>query len=218
MKKIFFLAIIIILITTSVLLLIWNYRCSQKPTFTVTDFESCRVAGYPVLESYPSQCRTPDGQTFKENIGNSLEKADLITVSSPRPNKIVKSPLLVKGEARGYWFFEASFPVRLLDDQGQVVTSGIARALSDWMTENFVPFEAELSFSTPENGKGTLVLEKDNPSGLLENSDQLRFPVYFDKNKIIGGDKDEHGCLIAAGYSWCEVKQKCLRVWEESCE
>lgn len=36
--------------------------------------------------------------------------------------------------------------------------------------------------------------------------------------EIIGGDKDEHGCLIAAGYSWCEEKQKCLRTWEESCD
>lgn len=35
--------------------------------------------------------------------------------------------------------------------------------------------------------------------------------------KLIGGDKDGHGCLIAAGYSWCEAKQKCLRVWEEPC-
>lgn len=35
--------------------------------------------------------------------------------------------------------------------------------------------------------------------------------------QIIGGDKDEGGCLIGAGYSWCESKQKCLRVWEETC-
>ena len=35
--------------------------------------------------------------------------------------------------------------------------------------------------------------------------------------RLIGGDKDEHGCLIAAGYSWCESKQKCLRSWEEIC-
>lgn len=35
--------------------------------------------------------------------------------------------------------------------------------------------------------------------------------------KVIGGDKDEHGCLGPAGYSWCEAKQKCLRVWEEAC-
>jgi hypothetical protein len=34
---------------------------------------------------------------------------------------------------------------------------------------------------------------------------------------LIGGQKDAHGCLIAAGYSWCESKQKCLRTWEEKC-
>lgn len=35
--------------------------------------------------------------------------------------------------------------------------------------------------------------------------------------QLIGGDKDAHGCLIAAGYSWCEAKNKCLRIWEEQC-
>jgi len=35
--------------------------------------------------------------------------------------------------------------------------------------------------------------------------------------KLIGGDRDEHGCLPAAGYTWCEPKQKCLRTWEEPC-
>jgi len=34
---------------------------------------------------------------------------------------------------------------------------------------------------------------------------------------LVGGDKDEHGCIGSAGYSWCEAKQKCLRVWEEAC-
>ena len=34
----------------------------------------------------------------------------------------------------------------------------------------------------------------------------------------VGGDKDEHGCIGSAGFSWCEKKQKCLRVWEEPCE
>jgi hypothetical protein len=46
----------------------------------------------------------------------------------------------------------------------------------------------------------------------------------IDDNKIasstdlIGGDKDIHGCIGSAGYSWCELKNKCLRVWEEKCE
>ncbi len=34
----------------------------------------------------------------------------------------------------------------------------------------------------------------------------------------IGWDKDAHGCYISAWYSWCEVKSKCIRSWEEKCE
>ncbi len=35
---------------------------------------------------------------------------------------------------------------------------------------------------------------------------------------LVGGDRDEHGCIGSAGYTWCEPKQKCLREWEETCE
>jgi len=35
---------------------------------------------------------------------------------------------------------------------------------------------------------------------------------------MAGSDKDIHGCIGSAGYSWCELKSKCLRVWEEKCE
>lgn len=34
---------------------------------------------------------------------------------------------------------------------------------------------------------------------------------------IVGGDRDIHGCIGSAGYSWCESKQKCLRTFEEPC-
>lgn len=34
---------------------------------------------------------------------------------------------------------------------------------------------------------------------------------------LIGGETDGHGCLVAAGYSWCAAKDKCLRAWEEPC-
>ncbi|MFA6446057.1 MAG: hypothetical protein WCW14_02290 [Candidatus Paceibacterota bacterium] len=37
-------------------------------------------------------------------------------------------------------------------------------------------------------------------------------------NPIVGGDRDSHGCIGSAGYSWCEIKNKCLRTWEEKCE
>ena len=55
-----------------------------------------------------------------------------------------------------------------------------------------------------------------NPS--TENTTQTNGTGATEPNKqLIGGQKDEHGCLIAAGYSWCEAKQKCLRTWEEPC-
>ncbi|MDD5711083.1 MAG: MliC family protein [Candidatus Colwellbacteria bacterium] len=37
------------------------------------------------------------------------------------------------------------------------------------------------------------------------------------EEQIIGGDKDPHGCLIAAGYSWCDATQTCIRQWETYC-
>jgi len=37
-------------------------------------------------------------------------------------------------------------------------------------------------------------------------------------NDTLGGDVDAHGCIGSAGYSWCELKQKCLRTFEEKCE
>ncbi len=41
--------------------------------------------------------------------------------------------------------------------------------------------------------------------------------VVPETENVIGSDRDEHGCIGSAGYSWCEVKQKCLRIWEEAC-
>jgi putative lipoprotein len=29
-----------------------------------------------------------------------------------------------------------------------------------------------------------------------------------------GADRDEHGCIRSAGYSWCEREARCLRPWE----
>ncbi len=31
---------------------------------------------------------------------------------------------------------------------------------------------------------------------------------------IVGGDKDEHGCIGSAGYTWSEIKNECIRIWE----
>ena len=49
--------------------------------------------------------------------------------------------------------------------------------------------------------------------------DDTNFQNEPDQNQaIVGNDRDSHGCIPSAGYSWCEAKQKCLRSWEEPCE
>jgi len=110
-------------------------------------------------------------------------KENLIQVEAPGPNEVISSPLIIKGKARGFWFFEASFPIKLFDENGELLTVAVTQAKSDWMTEDFVRFEAELKFETPETERGTLVLEKDNPSGLPENADELKIPVAFAEKK-----------------------------------
>lgn len=145
----------------------------------ITNFEECVLAGNLVMESYPRQCRTADNKTFVEDIGNELEKSDLIMIANPRPNQLVASPLVVQGEARGYWFFEASFPIKLFDADGNLIAQTIAQAQSDWMVEDFVGFTAELEFANPGTKTGNLILQKDNPSGLPEYEDELRVPIIF---------------------------------------
>lgn len=158
-----------------------NGQGSQQTV--VNDFNGCVSAGYAVAESYPRQCSTPDGRTFVEDIGNELEKTDLIRVSSPRPNDTVQSPIRIAGEARGTWFFEGSFPVRIYDSNGKELGTAIATATEEWMTEEFVPFEAMMEFKAPVMATGTLVFQKDNPSGMPELDDQLIMPVKFGEDE-----------------------------------
>jgi len=122
-----------------------------------------------------------------EPVGESQPttgKEHLIRVSAPEPNERVESPLTVQGEARGTWFFEASFPARLLDGSGKEIAVAPAQAEGEWMTEEFVPFRAVLEFGSPETYEGILVLEKDNPSGLPEHADEVRVPVLFARDGI----------------------------------
>lgn len=144
----------------------------------------------PAAPSEPVFCTQeaklcPDG-SYVSRTGPNCEftscpsASDAIIISSPAPEEYITSPLIITGSARGYWFFEASFPVILTDWDGLIIAEGIATAARDWMTENYVPFRAELNFTKPAYGeRGTLILKKDNPSGLPEHDAAMEIPVRF---------------------------------------
>jgi len=179
--------IILLLILSSGFFILNNSLKNKKNNediFTITSFEECVEIIGVVMESYPRKCRY-ENQIFTENIGNELEKLDLIQIENPRPNQFINSPLNIKGQAKGFWFFEADFPIILKDEDGKILAEGIAEAKDDWMNTEFVQFESILEYNIDkelENKKGILILKKDNPSGLLENDDFLEIPIIFSKN------------------------------------
>jgi len=150
--------------------------------FAVTDFK------LPELKPISTPSATP---------GTS----DLIHVTEPIEGQLIAGPtLMAKGEARGYWYFEASFPVKIYDANGVELGVGIAQANGEWMTENFVPFNASVAFKKPATETGTVVFERDNPSDLPGNDASVSIPVRFDLVNWPAGPKVSGGC-VAAGCS-----------------
>lgn len=156
---------------------------------------------------------TVETLTFTETNG---DHDNLIRVTSPQPYATVSSPLTITGEARGNWYFEASFPVRILDADGKELGVSHAEAQGDWMTEDFVPFNASLTFSNPTTPTGILVLEKDNPSGLPEHADEIRIPVSFSTSTRdvtlyfydAERDKDENGNVMCSEQGLVEIQRQ----------
>lgn len=146
----------------------------------VSNFSSCVAAGYPVMESMPRRCASPDGKMFVEDLRAGAPTAPLIIITAPASGAYITNPTTVKGFARGYWFFEASFPVEIRDAAGALLAIGPAQAENYWMTEEYVPFSATLAWSRrPSTATGSVIFRKDNPSGLPENDASVEIPVSF---------------------------------------
>ncbi len=172
-KFIFSLIFILVIVGGGVYLISkGDKKVSEDTVLCAMDVQMCPDGSY-VSRTGP-QCEF-------EKCGDSPlgSHADIIKVSSPVVGALVGSPLVVTGEARGNWYFEASFPVRLYDANGKELAVVPAQAQGEWMTTEFVPFSVTLTFEIPTTPTGTLVLEKDNPSGLPEFDDEISIPVRF---------------------------------------
>ncbi len=121
--------------------------------------------------------------SFTSEEKQKREISDLIQVEKPVAHAEVESPLRITGSARGYWYFEAEAPVKLVDKDYNTLATGSIRAKGDWMKEGFVPFEAELSFQTPGEERGYLIFSRSNASGKPEHDRIYRIPVLFSPKK-----------------------------------
>ena len=143
------------------------------------------VAGFYVLNAYIYNEKQAEVVTDLKDVTHNTnnQKNDLIVVTRPTEGATVANPIVVTGKARGTWFFEASFPLIVVDWDGRIIGEGYATADGDWMTEDFVSFTGTVAYDLPEETpykRGAIIFAKDNPSGLPENDDALEVPILFE--------------------------------------
>jgi len=151
------------------------------------DATMCPDGSYVGRSGSDCQFVCPDLPEVPADIqAHMADKADMIVLTTPAPNTVMTKPQVLSGEARGNWFFEASFPLVLTNWDGLIIAEGFATAGSEWMTKEFVPFTATLEYENPYKAgdpefmkRGFLILKRDNPSGLPEHDDALEIPIFF---------------------------------------
>ena len=98
-----------------------NHQGECVESSSITNFEECIVAGNPVMESYPQQCRTSDGQHFVEEI--KIQETGGIFLESM---KYIKNAPAID-EEKGYFVDEIADGVYWLAGSGyqtMFVTTG----------------------------------------------------------------------------------------------
>lgn len=113
------------------------------------------------------------------SVAQATTTVENITSNISADTKIT-SPLTITGSAPGNWFFEASFPIKLLDANGKVLAQTNAQATTDWMVSGPVTFKATLTFPKPTTSSGSIVFHNDNPSGDPARDKSFTIPVLFD--------------------------------------
>jgi len=68
MKKIIIAISIIFIFVIAALVFDVGRRDDTEPI----NFKECALKGYSILESYPRQCRTPDGKSFTEDVEKAI--------------------------------------------------------------------------------------------------------------------------------------------------
>ncbi len=128
----------------------------------------------------PEIATTTPGETSTTTNATTSEQsplARLVLVTSPRKGATVGHAFTVSGTAPGPWFSEAVFPIQVRDTNGNIVGRAQAQAQGEWQTEGPVTFTARMSIDATFKGPATLILLKDNPSGLPENDDAVELSI-----------------------------------------
>ena len=175
MKKNHFLLIIVMIILLSVIILrIKSHLDNQN---SLNKIERNTVSSVPIINDVPED---PQDETLIISEVDTIANKNLMIIH-PESGQLITSPLAVKGRISGTWFFEGSMPISLVDANGVIIAQHYVTSDEDWMTIEPVNFSGSIEFNIDEStsDNGYLIISKDNPSDLLENSGSIRMPIRF---------------------------------------
>jgi hypothetical protein len=132
-----------------------------------------------VATSTPTSATTSDQAVVPRDVLDGPLR-DRVVLRTPSQNTTVGNTFVVSGSAPGNWFFEADFPLQVRDREGNVIARTFASAEGEWMTTELVSFSATVHVDAPYSGQATLILLKNNPSGLPEHDDALEIPIVIE--------------------------------------
>jgi len=140
-----------------------------------------------------------NGDSLISNRVKNIEEAQEISkgeleIYSPKIGESVNSPLKIIGRVKGGWFFEGSFPVKLMDKKGNIFAESYASSINgDWMNGGWIEISANVSFLNQSITEGFIVFEKDNPSGIDAYDYSVSMPVKFNfSNNDVSEEKSVH--------------------------
>ncbi len=82
---------IVLTLIAGLLLSLSNIAKTQR-MYAISTFEECKNEGYPIMESFPEQCATPDGRTFVNDAQSGASSGMPVppAIGTPSPD----TPLL----------------------------------------------------------------------------------------------------------------------------
>ncbi len=104
--------LVAIVVAVAIFWLLKDNKQSEPQNYAIDSYEACVAAGYPVMESYPEQCATPEGQSFTRDISGEVgENGEIIDNGEVGDNdngEINISLADICAEAGGTWLADFS--------------------------------------------------------------------------------------------------------------
>ncbi len=188
----------------------------EKPAISATVSAASITAGQPITVSGSATGNVTPGVQIWVFAGNYVNVSTVSVNADGMFSKIYNTTGL---PAATYYVF-VQHPGA--DNNLEIMTTGYSGQVTN-MDTGAVIFNFTGMGSVQNDAAAIALTNALNAQGINDIYTKTQFVITGPSGAsaattmMPGSDRDSHGCIGSAGYTWCEAKQKCLRIWEEPC-